>query len=117
MLIGRKNIINYKLVKELQPLYSVQLMEFGSELDSELSKTSSPPPVVIVNLIDIPDVEPVLNSVKKNFPDTKVIAIHTFENEAMIETILDKGFDAYLPIFKFSEEVVTVFNNHNILSE
>ena len=62
--------------------------------------------VVFINLSGLTDQEnTILNEIKRTPHSPKLVGIHTFMVPAMIDEILQKGYDAYLSFFEFSEKI------------
>lgn len=103
MLVGKSNSVNKKLVKEISEILPISFVD--SNLYLEHSREIRNPRVVIINLMDVGEYEGVLYSqIKTSYPNVKILAMHCFQAESMIQQVLDRGYDGYLSIFDFSEE-------------
>lgn len=104
MLIGTKNIINDKLMGEISKVLPLEFIEYKDLLHNQKSNNSFDPSIAIVNLMDTGGYEEsIVNIVRNQFPTIKIVALHSFKNENLINKTLAKGFDAYMSVFDLSE--------------
>jgi len=116
MLVGKQNHINQKMLQELNSIKETPLVVYDSDKGMMLAEVGIPPTFVIFNLLDIENPVVVLNHIKTNFPEVKTIALHYFENEQMIASIMTMGFDGYIPLFQFSEKAPEVLQDLDLMS-
>ncbi|WP_281615453.1 hypothetical protein [Flammeovirga sp. SubArs3] len=103
ILIGNDNTINNRLSEELLALFPISCLSF--EVIESL-KEDYQEGYIFFNLLDINvTVEQAFLLVKSKYPRKKIIGIHCFQVEQMINSILVLGFDAYISLFNFSEDV------------
>ena len=115
MLIGGKNKINENLQKEIRDLQPVRLVDYKDFLKDRFSPSPHKPKIIFINLIDAGTCElQILSKIKVDFKDSRTIALHFAEVPLMIKNTLAKGYDAYIPIFKFSEELRNIVSRLSI---
>lgn len=107
ILIGVDNEINRKLLLQLKELYDCEFLNVEGDYCDKLKKKAGESSFFFLNIIDLENEQEsiILNNLKLRRPDSKLIAIHTFMIDSMIEGILLRGFDEYIPIFEFSERL------------
>lgn len=114
MLIGQNNQINEKLVEELSQVYPIKFRDLTKIL--EVTENSYSPSFILVNLMDIGSNEKeLIQIIKSEYPNQKMIAIHCFQSDKMITKTLEKGYDGYLSIFNISEEFSMVLIEHELI--
>ena len=105
MLIGGRNIVNDKLVKEISRVIPISFIDYLDLPGSKSQKDSADPFFVMLNLMDIGLVEAsIFKRVKEQYPDSKIIALHCFQVDTLIQKTLNRGYDYYISILNFSEE-------------
>ena len=105
MLIGGRNSVNEKLVKEISKVVPISFMDFLELPKSKFLVDAARPNFVLLNLMDIGLVEQTIFSlVKERYPDSKIIALHCYQSSTLIKKTLDRGYDHYISILNFSEE-------------
>lgn len=110
MLIGKNNPVNRTLVEKLVPVLSIQFVDYTDLLKNPAAFAVQEPQIALVNLMDLGSVETeLLQLLKLNFPNLKIVAIHSFQSEILIEKTLAKGYDSYISIFDISENIASIF--------
>lgn len=117
MLIGIKNNVNDKLLQELSQISSFELIDYREILKNPEILNAKYSNIILVNLMDVGGYDQdIVEILRKYFSDIKIIALHCFKSEAMISSVLEKGYDFYISIFDFSEEIsehITEFDEIN----
>lgn len=71
--------------------------------------------IVFVNLTDLTTEEPViLEKIRKKNSSLIIVGMHTFTVPSMKQQVLDRGYDAYISFFEFSEEVEDLLHTFGI---
>ena len=104
MLLGKKNKVTNKLFEEISKVYSVTLVELEEDAMNSANKHNSHP-YIFMNLMDIPKWPELLDKLKINNPQARFIAIHCYQQDRMIRHTLESGFDHYVSIFNFTEDL------------
>ncbi|OIQ30824.1 MAG: hypothetical protein BM564_01020 [Bacteroidetes bacterium MedPE-SWsnd-G2] len=116
MLIGNSNSVNKKLVDEISKIYPITFVDATNFVEHPLEVNSSLPRIIIVNLMDVASNERDLFALIKNtYPDRKLLGLHCFKSQNMIQNVLDSGYDGYLSIFDFSNEFSEIINKLGVL--
>ena len=115
MLIGKQTQLNNTLEEVLSMLVPrVRRLTPEEFLDSNVpgGVTDS---IVFVNLTDLTDEETaILQKLKESNSPAKIVGIHTFMVPAMKKEVLDRGYDAYISFFEFSEQVEELLQSFGI---
>lgn len=112
MLIGGRNAVNEKLVKEISGIVPISYVDFFELQEGELPPESAIPPFVMLNLMDIGLVEEtIFRTLKERYPNAKIIALHCYQAESLIQQTLDRGYDHYISILDFSDEFEALLND------
>jgi hypothetical protein len=123
VLVGKKNRVNDKLVKEISAVYPLEIVEIDNVLSlsnkgklGNMSHHSGT--LVFVNLMDFGAEDTrVLTLLQQCRSDKKLIAIHSYQSATMVEYVLKKGFDHYLSIFTISEELPRLLESESIIRD
>ena len=112
MLIGKENSVNEKLLTEINRIMPVCFVEIEVLLDKRTESLECNPKIIFVNLMDVgADEKKLLKKLKCIFPNAKLLGIHCYMVPSMIDQTLEKGYDAYLPIFEFSENLEAIIQS------
>lgn len=115
MLIGNNNLINTKLVEEISAVTPIKLIEYQEIANDPGAVSAKGPHIALVNLMDLGNVEnELLEILKTNFSELKIVAIHSFQSEQLINKTLEKGYDRYISIFDISEQVFPILDELRI---
>lgn len=116
MLIGNNNSVNERLVSEFSSVAPVTLVNPNDFLNNTQEVVSNVQPhIAILNLMDVGNVENELLAVlKEQFPQLRIIAIHSFLAEHLIQKTLEKGYDSYVSIFEVSDKMYSVLNEYMV---
>ena len=115
MLIGKQTQLNNTL-EEVLALLVPKVTRLSPEefLESQLGNSANCE-IVFVNITDLTDQEAaILSKIKTIHSSSKVVGMHTFMVPAMKQQVLDRGYDAYLSFFEFSEQVEDLLQSFGI---
>ena len=116
MLLGKNNLINQKLIFEINKLIKLEFVDLDTFKMYPLIKPEYSPRILLVNLMDVGSFQmELLSKLKTVYPGVKIIAIHNFMGPDKIKSILENGFDAYMSVFNLGEELVSVFESLSFL--
>lgn len=106
LLIGKDNNLNEKLLEQIQHLTPIKRVEIETIIDGNISSEG----YIFVNLLDmdLPSSE-VLSIIKKKFPNDCIVAMHCFQVDHMINTLMEEGFHAYISILDFTDSIQEIF--------
>ncbi|OHX67062.1 hypothetical protein [Flammeovirga pacifica] len=103
ILIGNDNELNSKLLEEIKHFIPIEQITYNKLLMSDSIDKEG---ILLINLLDVVgDSKEVINEVRMRYPRHKVIALHYFQVDSMIEKLLNDGFDEYVSILNFSETI------------
>lgn len=107
ILVGAENYVNEKMLKQIKQLIDSKFILYSCDLSEELNKLDGHKNYFFINLMDIDrqQEDALLQGLKSEFPESKFIAIHAFIVEHMVNEVLNRGYDDYLPIFEFAERL------------
>jgi hypothetical protein len=112
MLLGKENLINQKLIFEINKLIKLKFIDLDTFKMYPILKPEYSPRIILVNLIDVGSFQiELLSKLKTIYPDVKIIGIHNFISPNKIKLVLENGFDAYMSVFNLGEELVSVFES------
>ena len=115
MLLGKENSINQKLVQEISEVFPIQFREYFVFMADAQIRPDVNPKIFFINLMDVGgDETDLLGMLQVRFPESRKIAIHTFQEEIMVRTTLKKGFDGYLSIFDLNEDLLPLLSSFNL---
>ena len=116
MLLGKNNLINQKLIFEINKLIKLEFVDLDTFKMYPLIKPEYSPRILLVNLMDVGSFQiEMLSNLKTVYPGVKIIGIHNFMGPDKIKSILENGFDAYMSVFNLGEELVSVFESLSFL--
>lgn len=108
MLIGYNNEVNKSLLRVIGSFAPMQLKEYA-ELSEENATEFNQTPYFFVNLMDMTNsYDQIVQKLRIISPTAKLIGLHCFEVDTMIKSVLDAGFDNYIPLLKMKEELPKV---------
>ena len=111
MLIGGRNTVNEKLVSEVSKAIPISFVDFLEFPSGKTHPGSGVPHFVILNLMDIGLVEEsIFRLVKERYRSAKIIAMHCYQVDSLIQQTLERGYDHYISILNFSEEFEALLN-------
>lgn len=114
MLVGKENVVNKKIVKEVSEVFTIAFKNYNEIIDG--SQTLYSPRILLVNLMDLGSYEEeVISALKEKFPKLKLIAIHCFQNPEMIDSLIRKGYDSYVSVFDLSNEFSTMLHDQEVV--
>lgn len=118
MLIGKQTHLNDTLEEVLATLVPGAKRISPDEFLSPQFGVKLETNVVFVNLTDLTTEEPaLLEKIKELNSSMIVVGMHTFTVPFMKQQVLDRGFDAYLSFFEFSEQVEDLLYSFGIGAE
>ena len=117
MLIGKQTPLNDTLLEALKIFMpNARLVSPRSFLAPDFM-TGHSSAVVFVNITDLTNEESdILTKLRTQFPGVKIVGMHTFMVPQMKDQILNRGFDAYLSFFDFSDDIEEVLESFGVYS-
>jgi AmiR/NasT family two-component response regulator len=116
VLVGKKNNINDKLIGEISDVFPIGLIEPDRLLSEDERPTNFSPPVILVNLLDMDTNQTnLVKVVRAQNPGVKIVALHAFKVESMIQATLKSGFDGYISVFDLSTEFIPLLTKLGVI--
>ena len=129
ILVGRKNRVNDKLIREISELTYVHFIEIDHLLDpnkirstelcpkteTRVSPVKNEPLLTLVNLMDVQkESTQLISNLRATLESTVIIAIHSFQTPALVKRVKGMGYDDYISIFDFSKEFLSLVETHKM---
>lgn len=112
MLLGKNNLINQKLLLEINELIKLEFVDLDTFKKNLLLKPEYSPRILLVNLMDVGSFQiELLSKLKTVYPGVKIVGLHNFVSSDRIKLVLANGFDDYMSVFNLGEELVYVFES------
>ncbi|MBB6461479.1 hypothetical protein [Flammeovirga kamogawensis] len=110
ILIGNDNNLNSKLIEEIKILTPIERMTLTDLEQKNIEQV--PDGYLFINLLDtIIQSSVILRQLKEKFPKHTIIAMHCFQVDHMIESLIQEGFDAYISVLNFEEGIHDVITS------
>ncbi|MBB3699763.1 hypothetical protein KMW28_01510 [Flammeovirga yaeyamensis] len=105
LLIGKDNSLNNKLIEQIYYLTPIKRVELNDILEQKITSRG----YIFVNLLDVDlPSSKVLSIIKNKFPNDCIVAMHCFQVDHMINNLMEEGYNAYISILDFSEDLSSI---------